>query len=124
MTLVPRVPRDEMPNYYAAADLFISGSHYEGSGYALIEAMSAGLVPVITDIPSFRAIAGESGQRWPPGDAGRFAAALTQAGSGDLPEQKARVREQYERALRWEAIARRTVAEYQSLVDARRAAHT
>ena len=48
-----------MPNYYGAADVFVSGSHSEGSGYALIEAMSAGVVPVVTDIPSFRAIAGD-----------------------------------------------------------------
>jgi len=45
--LTPRVSHDEMPNYYAAADVFVSGSHSEGSGYALIEAMSAGVVPVI-----------------------------------------------------------------------------
>ena len=56
--------------------MFVSGSHSEGSGYALIEAMSAGVVPVVTDIPSFRAIAGDCGARWPPGDAGAFADAL------------------------------------------------
>ena len=61
-----------MPNYYSAADVFISGSHYEGSGYALIEAMSAGLVPIVTDIPSFRSIAGDCGERWQPGDARRI----------------------------------------------------
>jgi hypothetical protein len=40
----------------------------------------------------------------------------------DLSDQHARVRAHYEHVLRWEAIAHRTVAEYQSLVDDRRAA--
>ena len=122
ITLTARVPRDEMPNYYSAADVFISGSHYEGSGYALIEAMSAGLIPVVTDIPSFRSIAGDSGERWQPGDANGFAAALARACRQDPGDQRARVASQYDRVLRWDAIARKTVSEYQLLADAKRAA--
>jgi glycosyltransferase involved in cell wall biosynthesis len=122
VALASRVPRDEMPNYYSAADVFISGSHYEGSGYALIEAMSAGLVPVVTDIPSFRVIAGASGERWTPGDAAGFAAALTRVCASGLAAHKARVASQYDRVLRWDAIGRETVAAYRSLVDAKRAA--
>jgi glycosyltransferase involved in cell wall biosynthesis len=122
VVLAGRVSREELPNYYSAADVFVSGSHFEGSGYALIEAMSAGLVPVVTDIPSFRVIAGDSGERWPAGDANAFAAALQRVCSGNLDDQRARVREHYERVLRWEAIAARTVAEYQALVNAKRAA--
>ena len=38
--------------------------------------MSAGVIPVVTDIPSFRVIAGDSGARWPPGDARAFSTAL------------------------------------------------
>jgi glycosyltransferase involved in cell wall biosynthesis len=116
ITLAGRVSRDELPNYYSAADIFISGSHAEGSGYALIEAMSAGVIPVVTDIPSFRAIAGESGARWPPGDAGAFSTALRDVCARNLAEERARVAAQYDRALRWEAIARQTVDEYQALV--------
>ena len=122
VTLAGRISRDELPNYYGAADVFVSGSHSEGSGYALIEAMSAGLVPVVTDIPSFRAIAGTCGARWTPGDAGAFAASLTQVCRSDLSEQRARVIEHYHAVLRWEAIAHRTISEYGALVDAKRGA--
>ena len=45
-----------------ASDLFVLGSHREGSGYSLIEALACGLPPVVTDIPSFR-IADRSGSR-------------------------------------------------------------
>ena len=121
VTLAAKVAREEMPNYYSAADVFISGSHYEGSGYALIEAMSAGLVPIVTDIPSFRLITGDSGERWQPGDANEFASAVRRVASIDLSDQHARVRAQYEHVLRWDAIAHRTVADYQSLVDEKRA---
>lgn len=121
VVLAGRVPRDELPNYYSAADVFVSGSHFEGSGYSLIEAMSAGLVPVVTDIPSFRVIAGDTGARWPAGDADAFARALLAVCASDRANQRARVLDHYRRALTWEAIAQRTLDEYQSLVDAGRA---
>lgn len=116
-----RVSRDEIPNYFSAADLFVSGSHSEGGGDALIEAMSAGVVPVVTAIPSFRAIAGDCGARFPPGDADGFAAALLTTCSSDLGRLKAASKAHFEKQLSWNAIASRTVAEYQELLDARRA---
>ena len=119
ITLAGRVSRDELPNYYSAADVFVSGSHAEGSGYALIEAMSAGVIPVVTDIPSFRVIAGDSGARWPPGDARAFSTALQDVCARDPAQERARVTAQYDRVLRWEAIARLTVDEYQALVDSK-----
>ena len=115
VTLAGRVHRDEMPNYYAAADVFVSGSHSEGGGDALIEAMSAGVVPVVTNIPSFRAIAGEDRARWTPGDADEFAAELIDTCSADLSARKTAVKERFNRVLSWEAIGARTVAEYGAL---------
>ena len=116
VTLVGRVQRDELPNYYGAADVFVSGSHFEGSGYALIEAMSAGVVPVVTNIPSFRAIAGDERARWTPGDADDCARLLLQTCAADLGAQRAAVKERFNRVLSWEAIGARTVAEYEALV--------
>ena len=122
VTLAGRVSHDEMPNYYSAADVFVSGSHSEGSGYALIEAMSAGVVPVVTDIPSFRVIAGDAGARWLPGDGPAFADALRKICAGNLDEERARVALQYDRVLGWDAIARRTIGEYQALAESKRSA--
>ena len=120
ISLSGRVAHDEMPNYYSAADVFVSGSHSEGSGYALIEAMSVGVIPVVTDIPSFRAIAGGCGARFPPGDADAFAEALLRTSATDLVSSKAATKAHFTRELRWSAIATRTLAEYQSILDARR----
>ena len=46
----------ELETWYSAADFYISGSHKEGSGYALIEAMACGCIPIVTNIPSFKKI--------------------------------------------------------------------
>ena len=53
-----------------AADLFVLGSHREGGSSALVEAMATGRTPVVTDIPSSRALTGNGavGELWPCGD--------------------------------------------------------
>src|SRR5262249_53759160 len=56
VTLLGRVPHEQVEQLMRAADLFVIGSHFEGSGYALIEALACGLQPVVTDIASFRAL--------------------------------------------------------------------
>lgn len=115
-----RVPHDELPNYYGAADVFISGSQSEGSGSALIEAMAAGVIPVVTSIPSFRAIAGDCGAQFAPGDHDGFAKALLAVCAGDRDAQKRAVKSRFDRCLSWSAIAAKTLGEYQALVDSKR----
>ncbi len=122
VTLAGRVAHDEMPNYYGAADVFVSGSHAEGSGYALIEALSAGLVPVVTDIPPFQRIAGPCGRRWQPGDGAAMARALMEVAGAGLESQRAASIAQFEHALSWPALAGQTVREYGALLESRRSA--
>ena len=40
---------------------FVSASEYEGFGLALVEALSAGLIPIVSPIPSFKKIVSEAG---------------------------------------------------------------
>jgi glycosyltransferase involved in cell wall biosynthesis len=119
VSLSGQVAHEEMPSYYGASDVYVSGSHTEGSGYALIEAMSAGLVPVVTDIPSFRVIAGECGAQWTPGNADAFAEALIGVCHGDLDREGRAARTRFDRELSWRAIAHKTLEEYETLLTTR-----
>ncbi|WCT14596.1 glycosyltransferase family 4 protein [Mucilaginibacter jinjuensis] len=68
--LLGRIPHDKLPLWFSAADYYLSGSFKEGSGYALLEAMACGCVPVISDIPPFRKIIenGKYGYLYKAGD--------------------------------------------------------
>jgi glycosyltransferase involved in cell wall biosynthesis len=119
--LIGSVPHDDLPFFYSAADLFVVGSHHEGSGYSLIEACACGATPVVTDIPSFRAITGRGavGALWTPGDAAGFAHALEHIAGRDLEAQRLDVVRHFERTLNWEIVGRRAMDIYRDLVAAR-----
>ncbi len=117
-----RVERKLLPEYYGSADLFVLGSHREVACFSLIEALSFGVSPVVTDIAPFRAITdrGSVGGLWPPGDARRCARALVEAANVDLAAERRRVLEHFERDLSWAAVGRRAVEIYAAVVSRRR----
>jgi len=119
VTLVRHVPHDRMALHYSAADVYVSGSHHEGSGYALIESMACGVIPAVTNIPSFRAIAADCGVRWQIGDADSLAAALSRAFGLDHIAERARIRDRFLSRLSWDAVGARTLAAYRELVEER-----
>jgi glycosyltransferase involved in cell wall biosynthesis len=101
-----------------SADLFVSASLAEGSGYSMLEALACGVAPVVTDIPAFRALTGGTvGELWPVGDAGALADALCRAAARDPSTY--RVREHFERTLSFAAIGRQWAEAYADLLDAR-----
>jgi glycosyltransferase involved in cell wall biosynthesis len=77
--LMGKLPHEALEDLYNSADFFLTGSDYDGgSGYSVLEALSCGVVPIITDIPSFRAVTdnGKFGGLWPVGDAEALARTL------------------------------------------------
>jgi glycosyltransferase involved in cell wall biosynthesis len=108
--LIGSVPHQQLGDYFNDADFILSGSHYEGSGIAVIEAMSCGCIPVVTDIPSFRAITknGEFGILYEPGNKSSMLDALLRAIGTDLDVQQEAVRLHFEQELSFEAIAKKT----------------
>lgn len=109
--LVGPVPHAGIAEWMSAADLFVSGSHREGSGYALIEALACGLVPIVTDIPSHRMLTGRGavGRLWPAGDAAALAQALPALWHDDGPvqaRQRDAVRAHFEHHLSHAALGR------------------
>jgi glycosyltransferase involved in cell wall biosynthesis len=49
------ITEEKLDDLYGASTFFMSLSSYEGFGIALIEAMSAGCIPIVSDIPPYRA---------------------------------------------------------------------
>jgi glycosyltransferase involved in cell wall biosynthesis len=71
--------RRDMPRLYAAADIVVSASAFgEGFSNAIAEGMSAGLLPIVTDVGDARRIVGETGPVVPPGDPSALAGAIAQ----------------------------------------------
>lgn len=106
ITFLGAKPHAELEAIYNSADYFVLGSHSESGGYALIEAMACGVIPVVSDIPSFRRITGASGELFTPGDANAFAAAFRRALARPLPEASLAAVADFERRLSFAAIAR------------------
>jgi glycosyltransferase involved in cell wall biosynthesis len=115
VTPVGKVAYDALPSHYSAADVFLSASHHEGSGYALIESMACGVTPCVTDIPAFRALTGECGRRWPVGNASAAATALVDLAASDRWQARKAVRARFERVLSWDVVGTQTVYAYQAV---------
>lgn len=115
------VAPDDLADLHGAADLYISGSHSEGSADTLIEALACGVLPVVTSIPAFEAIAGGCGTRFAPGHSAACADALRTAAAIDAAERRRLALARFEQALSWPVIAAQTRRDYETLL-ARRAA--
>jgi len=48
------VSEEKLMEFFSRAEFFASASEYEGFGVSAIEAMAAGIVPLLNDIPSFK----------------------------------------------------------------------
>lgn len=76
-----QVRSDELPDYYRAADLYVSASHSDGSSVSLMEALASGLPVIVSDIPGNREwiTPGEQGWLFPDGDEKALAGCILQA---------------------------------------------
>jgi glycosyltransferase involved in cell wall biosynthesis len=112
-----RMPHDELPNAYAAADVFVLGSLFETFGIVYIEAMAMGLPVFCTDHVNQRSIV-KDGVFLDMRKAGVLTGALSQVNQtllGSLrtkgPENAAR---HYDLAL----LRQRYIDQYRRITDA------
>jgi glycosyltransferase involved in cell wall biosynthesis len=112
-----RALREEMEDIYNSADLFLQASQREFSGCAVLEAMACGVVPVVTDIPSFRAMTenGRYGALFPRQDPVALARALADLSRRDLQPLSREVREKFHRDLSFEAMAKKLEEVYREV---------
>jgi glycosyltransferase involved in cell wall biosynthesis len=107
LQLVGKVAHEKLPDWYTACEFFISGSHAEGSGYALVEAMVCGCIPVVTAIPSFKKItaAGEYGLLFEPGNTEALLEKLVATGNLDVEKFSAAIQIYSSEHLSYKAVA-------------------
>lgn len=95
LTVPPNVrglgPRRDVAELCTFADLIVSTSAFgEGFSNAIAEGMSAGLIPVVTDVGDARLIVGSSGYVAPPRDVEAISAAIAHEASRTRVEREAR----------------------------------
>jgi glycosyltransferase involved in cell wall biosynthesis len=119
VSLLGRVPHADLEAVYNSADIFVLGSHHESCGFALLEALACGVMPVVTDIPSFRRLLdgldGIGGSLRPPDDPAATAEALVQTWQHRIPDVRQRIRRHFDSRCSLEALGRDALAAYSSL---------
>ena len=105
--LIGEVPNTLINSWYSAADFYVSGSHKEGSGYALLEAMACGCIPIITNIPSFVKMTEGSNFTlfFSPGNVGELLQSLSQSMKIEITTQSSQVKRHFHNNLSFKCIA-------------------
>ncbi len=118
VTQTPHVPNAELPPLYAAADVFVFSSFYEGFGIPLIEAMACETPVVCSDWELFREVCGDAALFVNPRDPQAIAQAIAQVLSDPVLAADLRQRGlERVRMFNWEKTARETVAIYRKVLD-------
>jgi glycosyltransferase involved in cell wall biosynthesis len=91
--IVDTVPYEEMPALYRTADVIVSIPHSDATPMSLLEAMSSGTIPIVSDLPSLREWIRpkETGYLVRPNDMNSVAAAMEDALIGK-PDQIRQIR--------------------------------
>jgi len=119
---VGKVSYDDLPRYYASADIFCSpATGAESFGIVLLEAMAAGKPVVASDIEGFRGVMtdGEHGLLVPKKDSDALADALRKLARD--PELRSKLGGQGNRTAeeyRWEVVAGRVEKYYNTCLQA------
>ena len=100
--------------------VFVSPSLDDGTSIALLEAMGAGLVPIVSDIGANRPWVrdGKDGYLFEPGDAYDLAQAIIKALEGRIqPSILAEKRDYVKQRVAWSTIAQQYLSLYKQVVD-------
>ncbi|HUM64822.1 MAG TPA: glycosyltransferase family 4 protein [Chitinophagaceae bacterium] len=107
ISLIGKVLHHDMQRWYNGADFIISGSHYEGSGISVLEAMSCGCIPILTNIASFRRMTGPGicGLLFEPGNADSLVDALRKTKQMDREKERSKTIQRFQSEFSFVAIA-------------------
>ena len=106
--LIGRVPHAELQQWFNSVDFLIATSREEVGGVSVVEGMSCGCIPVLSNIPSFYSMIGkECGLIYEEGNEQALLEALQLTTVLDIPRERARTLTRFENYLSFSAIANR-----------------
>lgn len=118
VTFLGHVPHEDIPGLASRSRVFVSSALADGTSIALLEAMAAGLVPVVTDIEANRALVtpGRDGYLYEPGNERDLAGNIVEALSGGI-EARALLdkRLSLKDTIVWSTVADRFIRSYNQL---------
>lgn len=112
--------QDDIRPVLAASDFFVLPSRREGLSFSLLEAMSAGLPPVVSDIPGNPEAVGDAGVVVQPGDVADFTAAFERLAMDEEERLRMgeRARERVAERFNRRQMVERTRAVYEDVLGA------
>lgn len=112
-----RAAPDQMEAIYNSADFFLQGSRREVCGTSLLEAMACGTIPIVTDIPPFRAMTagGRFGRLFTPGDPESLARAALSVAREEIEPTSRDLRDHFERELSFSALGEKLDRIYRAI---------
>lgn len=104
------VSDEDIPDIYAAADMFIFPSLYEGFGFPLLEAMACGVPVIASNVSSIPEVVGQAAHLIDPLNPNEIAAAIIRVGS-DQTYRSGLIQKGIEQAaqFRWDKTAQMTL---------------
>lgn len=119
VNLIGQLDSSSLEKYYNSADYFVAASHKEGSGYAAIEAISCGVVPILSDIPSFKSLTGngEIGALFEVDNSDMLTSAALELMKKPLEEERNKTVEFYETHFSQAALGKNMLRIYESIIS-------
>ncbi len=111
--------RNDLPDFYNSADFYISASYKEGSGYALLEAMACGSIPIVSNIPSFQDLTqnGNIGCLWEAGNADDLLGKMTAITRKSIDPQSKKVLQVFNESFSMQRLTEQMIEVYQKVIS-------
>ena len=111
------VSHKSLGKYYRGADYFVSASHAESTGFAVIEAISCGCIPLVTRIPSHQKITdnGKIGALWEVANPADFENKFNEIEAVDKVGLKQKCLDFFDVKLSYESLGRQAYEAFQQM---------